>query len=243
MTRPFTIITAPQRSEEWFAARLGRVTGSKASCVQMGEKTAGRNDYIVQLALERLTGHPAESIYVNAEMQRGIDLEPMARLRASEGGAFIRETGFLRHDSLMIGTSLDGDEDDFARLWELKCPKSTTHVKYLESRGLLLVKDYQPQLVHALYTTTSQDATIGSYDDRMPDGLDWVQREVRAQDLPLDEYDRDLRKFLGEVDAMEARLLDIAAKMAQERLAPIPPTAPAPVRAGSRLASILAGAA
>lgn len=204
--KPFTVINAPQRSPEWFAARLGRVTGSKAGCVLMGEKTAGRADYVLQLALERLTGVVEEPGYVSAEMQRGIDKEPLARIRAESEGAFIRETGFLRHDHLMIGASLDGDEDDFRCIWEFKCPKSTTHVKYLRTNGAALLADYQAQVVHGLFVTGAERAIIASFDDRMPSGLEWVQREVRACDMPIAEYEKALHKFLADVATMEAEL-------------------------------------
>lgn len=210
--RPFTIIEAPQRSPAWFEARIGRVTGSKASCVLMGEKTAGRADYVMQLALERMTGVAEEPGYVSAEMQRGVDKEPFARMRAEVSGAFIRETGFVRHDHMMIGTSLDGDEDDFATLWEFKCPKSTTHVKYLRTAGAQLLTDYQPQIVHALYVTGSQRAIIASFDDRMPAGLEWVQREVLAADLPMVEYEKALSKFLADVTSLENELRDMQKK-------------------------------
>lgn len=207
MTHAFTIINDPQRSPEWFAARLGRVTGSKAGCVLMGETTAGRADYVLQLALERLTGQAEEIGYVSAEMQRGIDKEPLARMQPeARHGILIRETGFLRHDKLMIGTSLDGDSDDFQCIWELKCPKSTTHVKYLKSAGAALVKDYQPQLMHGLYVSGAEIAVIGSFDDRLPAGLDWIQREVRAADLPIVEYEKSLMKFLSDVSNMECEL-------------------------------------
>lgn len=209
MTRPFTVIDAQQRSPEWFAARLGRVTGSKASCVLMGEKTAGRADYVMQLALERLTGQADEGGYVSAEMQRGIDKEPLARMRGEIAGAFIRETGFVRHDRLMIGSSVDGDEHDFKTIWEFKCPKSTTHVKYLRTGGAALLADYQPQIMHGLYVTGAERAVIASFDDRMPPGLDWVQREVRAADLPVEGYEAALLVFLTDVALMEAELRDM----------------------------------
>lgn len=207
--KPFTIVDAPQRSPEWFAARLGRVTGSKASCVLMGEKTAGRADYVMQLALERLTGLVEEPGYVSAEMQRGIEKEPLARMRGEIAGAFIRETGFLRHNALMIGASLDGDEDEFKTIWEFKCPKSTTHVKYLRTEGAALVADYQPQIVHGLFVTGAERAIIASFDDRMPAGLEWVQREVRASDLPVTEYEKALLKFLADVEALELELREM----------------------------------
>jgi exodeoxyribonuclease (lambda-induced) len=206
MNRAFTIIEAEQRSSEWFAARLGRVTGSKAACVLMGDKTTGRADYVLQLALERLTGVAEAPGYVSAEMQRGVDREPLARMQAEASGVFIRETGFLSHNTLMIGASLDGDSDDFRCIWEFKCPKSTTHIKYLKSAGALLVADYQAQLTHNVFVTGAERAIAGSFDDRLPAGLEWVQREVRAADLPLAEYEKALTKFLADVAAMEADL-------------------------------------
>jgi hypothetical protein len=209
MSRRFTVVDAPQRTPEWYASRLGRVTGSKAACILMGEKTAGRGDYVMQLALERLTGQADEGGYVSSEMQRGIDKEPLARIRAESAGAFIRETGFVRHNLLMIGASLDGDEDDFGTIWEFKCPKSTTHVKYLRTEGLSLLADYQPQIMHGLYVTGAERAVIASFDDRMPPGLEWVQREVSATSLPIAEYERALLKFLSDVDSLEAELREM----------------------------------
>ena len=56
----FSIVNAPQRSPEWFAARAGRLTGSMAgdmlATIKSGE-AAARRDYRLQLALERLTGN------------------------------------------------------------------------------------------------------------------------------------------------------------------------------------------
>lgn len=209
MSRLFAVVEAEQRSPEWFAARLGRVTGSKAGCVLMGDKTAGRSDYVLQLALERLTGIAEEGGYVSAEMQRGVDKEPLARMQAEASGVLIRETGFLSHNVLMIGASLDGDSDDFKTIWEFKCPKSTTHVKYLKSAGVLLASDYQAQVTHNVLVASAERAIVGSFDDRLPAGLDWIQREVLAKDLPLEEYQKALEKFLLDVANMEAELRDL----------------------------------
>lgn len=222
MSREFTIVDAPQRSPEWFSTRLGRVTGSKASCVLMAANTAGRNDYVLELALGRITGIADDQSYTSLEMQRGIDKEPFARMRAARGGHLIRETGFLTHNKLMIGTSLDGDSDDFKRIWEFKCPKSTTHVKYLKSGGAGLLKDYQPQLVHGAYLTSAEDIVIGSFDDRLPSSLDWVQYEIRASSLPIHEYEKALMQFLSEVADMEDELREMMAKSHVDQ-APIAP--------------------
>ncbi len=51
-----------QRSDEWFAARLGKVTASKVKDVMAkgrgGAPSATRQNYMMQLLCERLTGMP-----------------------------------------------------------------------------------------------------------------------------------------------------------------------------------------
>lgn len=71
-----------QRSEEWFAERLGKATGSRfhdaVSFTRSGE-AAVRKNYRYQLIAERLTGTRVET-YTSAAMQWGVDNEPIARL-------------------------------------------------------------------------------------------------------------------------------------------------------------------
>ena len=70
-----------QRTEEWFAARLGKVTGSRVSDVIAKTKTgysASRENYMADLAVERLTNAKAES-FSSSAMQWGTDQEPFAR--------------------------------------------------------------------------------------------------------------------------------------------------------------------
>lgn len=197
----FAIITAEQRSLEWFAARLGRLTGSKAgdmlAKIKSGE-AAARRDYRLQLVCERLTGTLQEDGFVNAAMQRGIDLEPQA-FAAYEAltGEVARRTGFLAHNALMVGCSLDGDVNDFAGIVELKCPKSATHLKYL--RDNVLPKEHEPQVTHNLWVTGAEWCDFLSFDDRFPPALQVFRVRVYRKDVDLKAYEDEALKFLGEV--------------------------------------------
>lgn len=199
----FTIIDAEQRSPEWFAARAGRLTGSRAADMLATIKTgeaAARRDYRMQLVCERLTGQPQEDGFVNAAMQRGIDMEPLA-LAAYEvvtGNVAVR-TGFLSHASEMAGCSLDGHVDNFAGIVELKCPKSSTHLRYL--RDNVLPREYVPQVTHNLLITGADWCDFLSYDDRFPKELQVFWFRVMAKDLDLAAYEVAALKFLDEVDA------------------------------------------
>lgn len=198
-----TIVNCAQRSEEWFAARAGRVTGSRAADVLAKIKTgeaAARRDYRLQLAVERLTGRPMEDGgFVSAEMQRGIDLEPKARqVFMEKSGLEVRETGFVIRDDLSIGCSTDGDVGSFTEIVEIKCPKSWTHIEYL--RGKRLPPKYAPQVMHNLLVTGAERCHFISYDDRLPPYLDYFHVIVERSELDLTLYDAELRKFLADVD-------------------------------------------
>jgi hypothetical protein len=198
----FTIIEAEQRSAEWFAARAGRLTGSRAGDLLAKIKTgeaAARRDLRLQLVCERLTGRPQEDGFVNKEMQRGIDLEAMARAEyEAASGVIVRTTGFLMADDLPVGCSLDGDIENFRGIVELKCPKSATHLCYL--RDGIVPREYRPQLRHNLWVSGADWADFVSYDDRFPFELQLFQARLLRKDADIEGYEKEALAFLKEVD-------------------------------------------
>lgn len=212
--RAFTIVEAPQRSAEWFAARAGRLTGSVAAdmlaTIKSGE-AAARRDLRARLVVERLTGEPQEDGYVNAAMQRGIDKEPEALAAYEALGHLTRRTGFLRHDGLMVGCSLDADVDDFEGIVELKCPKSATHLSYLRGSGL--PAQYRPQVLHNLWITGARWCDFVSFDDRFPPALRLFVVRVERDDkleAELAAYEAAALKFLSEVELEVEQVLALA---------------------------------
>lgn len=203
--REFTIIDCEQRSDAWFAARGGRVTGSKAHVVLMGDKTDGRADYLLQLALERLTGEIEPEPFFNRNMAHGVEQEGWGRaIIEVDYGVVIRQTGFCRHDRLMIGMSFDGDIGDFASFVEIKMPKRKTHVNYL--RAGRLPPEYKAQVMHGHYVSGAQHSIFCSGANGLPSGLDRFYVETDADDLPMAEYETALLRFLDQVSNMEAEL-------------------------------------
>lgn len=198
----FTIIDADQRSELWFAARCGRLTGSRAGDVLATIKTgeaAARRDYRMQLVCERLTGQPQEDTFVNAAMLRGIEKEAEA-FSAYEAvtGHMVQRSGFLAHTTHLAGCSLDGHLDSFAGILELKVPKSATHLRYL--REGILPKEHTAQIQHNLWITGAEYCDFMSFDDRFPPDLQVFLVRVQAKDLRLAEYEAKALEFLAEVE-------------------------------------------
>jgi hypothetical protein len=199
----FTVSYAEQRSPEWKAARCGRLTASRArdmlASIKSGE-AAARRDLRTQLVLERLTGEPQDDFYINADMQRGTDLEGAAR-SAYEAltGRVADVCGFVAHEQHAIGCSPDGVLDDFEGLVELKVPKSATHLAYLRAGGV--PPEYQPQLLHSLWVTGAGYVDFLSYDPRFPDGMQtFYVRFVRDEDA-VQAYAKKALAFLEEVKA------------------------------------------
>jgi putative phage-type endonuclease len=202
VSRPFVVIDAEQRSEQWFAARAGRVTASRAADVlakiKSGEAAARRN-YRVQLVAERLTGQPQEDGFVSAAMQRGIDLEPAAfAAYESLTGEVAQRVGFLAHTELPIGASPDGVIGDVEGLVELKVPLAATHLAYL--RAGVVPPDYVPQITHLLLVSGAAYCDFLSYGPMFPAHLQTFLVRVRRSEVDLAGYDRELRAFLCEVD-------------------------------------------
>lgn len=200
------IIDAEQRSPEWFLARLGRLTGSRAGDMLAKIKTgeaAARRDLRLQLVCERLTGQLQEDGYINGTMQRGIDLEPAAfAAYESLTGHVARRTGFLQHPELMAGCSVDGDVDDFVGIVELKCPKSATHLRYLRARTVPV--EHVAQITHNLWISGAQWCDFLSFDDRFPAELQTFLIRVPRHAVGLTAYEAEAVRFLAEVEAEEA---------------------------------------
>jgi hypothetical protein len=109
-----TLHYVDQRTPEWFALRLGRLTASDAkdmlATIKSGE-AAARRDLRMRLVCERLTGQAVEdTTFQNADMQRGIDLEPEARraYEARTGQLVDTRVGFMSRDDCAAGCSPDG---------------------------------------------------------------------------------------------------------------------------------------
>ena len=122
-----------QRTEEWFNARLGKVTASVVYATQMKPTTKGFQDYQAQLLTERLTGEPTPN-FVSDDMVWGEETEPQARaMYELEPGRDVSEVGFVNHPTIeMAGASPDGVVGDMKAgsfgLVEIKCPRTATHI-------------------------------------------------------------------------------------------------------------------
>jgi putative phage-type endonuclease len=191
-----------QRTDEWFAARCGRVTASRVADVLSEIKTgesASRKNYRSELIIERLTGKKTEG-FVNAAMQWGIDQETLAIATYEiKTGNFVDKVGFVNHPTIdMFGCSPDGYVGADG-LIEVKAPNSMTHIEYLEQDKV--PTKYIPQIQCQLSVTGRKWCDFVSFDPRLPDGLQILIVRLERDDEYIEKLEARVVKFLDEVNS------------------------------------------
>ena len=196
-----------QKSEEWFKARLGKVTASRVADVLAKTKTgysASRDNYMAQLVVERLTNTQAET-FTNAAMQWGTDQEPFARAAYEVSqNVMVEETGLVDHPTIpMAGASPDGliGEDG---LVEIKCPNTATHIDTLLTQTV--PAKYITQMQFQMACTGRQWCDFVSFDPRMPAKAQLFVKRVIRDEAFIKEIETEIKKFLAEVTAKVEQL-------------------------------------
>jgi putative phage-type endonuclease len=185
-----------QRTDEWINARLGSATASRMNDALAGSETAARRGYLIQLVTERLTGQQQES-YNSAAMQRGTELEPVARMAYESKNGFVDKTGFHKHPSIeWFGASPDGFVGDDG-LVEIKCPNSTTHVDYI-LEGKVPTK-YKRQMLAQLACTGRKWCDFVSFDNRLPEHLQLFVVRFAPKQEEIAKLEEGVIKFLNDV--------------------------------------------
>jgi hypothetical protein len=201
--------TSDQRTEDWYAARLGKATASRfkdaiATKKQTekqkkdglpGDPMQAQLDYCTELVVERLTGQRAQK-FVTAAMQWG-DHEPAARAAYERvTGRIVEETGFVAHDTLMAGCSPDGLVD-WDGLIEIKCPFNTAN--HIETLLNGMPAEHTAQVQGQMWITGREWCDFVSYDPRMPAELQLHVQRIQRDEAFIADLERRVTSFLAEV--------------------------------------------
>lgn len=186
------------------SARIGKVTGSRISDVLMEPHMAGFKNYRAQLVCERLTGVPTQT-YINADMQRGIDLEPQARaVYEFENGVEVEQVGFVVHPEIeQSGASPDGLIGDDGGL-EIKCHRPAKHIDLL--LGGTVARNYRLQMQFGMICTGRKWWDYVSFCPDLPRHMRIFQRRFNFVPELANEINEAVRSLLADVSDMEEKL-------------------------------------
>jgi putative phage-type endonuclease len=189
-----------QRTEEWFAARCGKVTASRVADIIAKTKTgasASRDNYLAQLVCERMTGKPAES-YSNAAMLHGTETEPFARAAyEAKMDILVTEVGFIDHPWIpMSGASPDGLANE--GMVEIKCPNTATHIDTLLSQTV--PAKYITQMMWQMCSANRPWVDFVSFDPRLPERHQLFIKRINYDPEMVNMLENSVIQFLGDVD-------------------------------------------
>lgn len=197
-----------QGSVEWLMERVGFCTASRFKDVldftKAGKPGAKRTAYHWELVIEQLTHKPVDH-FTSTAMEHGSVTEPMGRMAVeAKTGLMVVETGFHKHPTLpFVGGSPDGLLDDDGGL-EIKCPfNSAVHLQTVLNG---MPEDHMAQVQGCMWITGRKYWLFASYDPRMPAPLDLFTLRVDRDDEYIANLDREVQKFLGEVNETLAKL-------------------------------------
>ena len=194
-----------QHSSEWFSARLGKVTASKVKDVMAkgrgGAPSSTRQNYMMQLLCERLTGKREEG-FTSSAMARGTELEPVARSAYEiDKGVMTSETGLILHPKIEgFGASPDGLVGERGML-EIKCPNTATHVFTMQSGKH--DPQYEWQMFAQLACADRDWVDFVSFDDRLPDELQYACFRLERDEARIRQMETEIKLFLEELAELE----------------------------------------
>lgn len=192
-----------QGTAEWLAARTGRLTASRMSAIMAKGRnsapSATRAACMGELIAEYLTGQSGET-YINADMQRGTDLEPAARAMYEVAtGQMVAEVGLVLHPkNERWGASPDGVVGSDGLL-EIKCPRTHVHIEYLLAGKP--PSQYLPQMAWQAACCERQWVDFASYDAKMPEDLRLFVVRYTPDPAYIAELEQEAAAFLEEMMA------------------------------------------
>jgi putative phage-type endonuclease len=168
-----------QGTPEWLALRKKKITATDSSII-MGVSHWKTK---VQLYHEKLSNEPPMA--ANERMQRGIDLEPIARnLYSLQHGIEIEPKVIIKDWAM---ASLDGIDYSCKHIVEIKCPGEKDHA--ISASGKV-PEHYYPQLQHQMYVCDVQQMHYFSFD-----GIDGITITVKRDEEYISKMIEEEKKF------------------------------------------------
>lgn len=161
---------------------------------------------MMELLCERLTGQSGGAdLSRNAAVQRGVELEPFACMAyEADKGLMVAETGLVMHPAIPgFGASPDGLVGDDGVL-EIKCPNTATHIATMQSERH--DPQYEWQMLAQMACTGRAWADFVSYDDRLPEPLQYVCHRYERDFKRIREMESEIRAFLEELSDLEKEM-------------------------------------
>lgn len=151
----------PQGSDQWLKVRLAKFGGTDAQAVATNGK--GLETKCYEKVGEIITGRP-KSNYVNADMERGNELEEQARFAYEMlTGQKVTQVGYIEL-SERVGVSPDGLVGEDGMI-EVKCPTDANFVRFMVTKKP--ETKYVWQMQHQMYVADRKWVDFVVFNDNL----------------------------------------------------------------------------
>ena len=189
-----------QGSEEWLAARLGipTATGFENIVTATGKKSASYIKYMAELIEESILG--GGDTFKSGFMERGNQLEPQARAAYEflTGNDVIQVGGVYLNEDREVMVSPDGLIPSLKKGLEIKCPKMSTHIRYLLEGGV--PAEYVIQVQANLWVTGYETWDFVSYCPEYQKQTLYLFTDARDEKL-MKAFDEHIPQFVKTLKA------------------------------------------
>ena len=203
-----------QGSPEWMSLRIGKIGGSRVADIltegRGGAESLTKRKYKNELIRERLTGRKLDT-YKTPAMQRGIDLEPMARAWYEvKYNTFVDQVAIVLHPFIDGGQcSPDGIVEATNSLIEIKIPNPENHLDNLLTGGKQLEQYYDQVQWQLSCMPEKEFCDLVSYDPEMPDHLQGFVKRIYRDDEYINNMQNAVIAFLSEIETIVNNLKEI----------------------------------
>jgi len=166
-----------QGTHEWLQLRLGKITGTRLKKMLAKDNLS----LLDELIAEEETGLTDDDDFVSEEMQRGIDLEPLAIQEYSNiTGHEVDHPCLIQSSEWpILMMSPDGYIGTNGAV-EIKCPKTKNHIKYI--RQGKIPNEYKEQIwAYFMVNPDLQWLDFVSFDPRLTKKPIWILHITREQ--------------------------------------------------------------
>jgi putative phage-type endonuclease len=194
-------VAVQQGTKEWFDLRLGKVTASRVADILAKTKTgvsASRQNYLIELALQRVTG-VFESSFISPAMQDGVDREAQARVAYEvTTGEFVDQVPFIDHPTIQgFGASPDGLINTKG-MCEVKCRNNANHWEVIKTGEI--PKKYWIQMQAQLSCSGREWNDYVGYNPNFPEKSQLFVKRVYRDGEFIIFMEAEIKQFLIEVE-------------------------------------------
>lgn len=215
-------VECSQGTELWLQSRCGVITASRVSDAislltrKSGNKVAGEptdasDKYAYEVAFERISGQPYGAPIKAWTLERGHELEPMARMLYEERtGNLAMESGIILSDDKLFGYSSDGLLTDGRGLIEIKCPVDTVKIMEMITTGD--VSEYMHQMQFGMFLSGRAYCDFIQYVPALESvGRDLYVKRIERDEAFIEDMVEKVLAFERRVSEYESMLRKVAA--------------------------------